>query len=183
MEIDVLKSGTEPLAHVCAIDEEKSLIFYKNGKRIASYDAFGDLSVGETVQTYTVDGNPYGSFGLKKLDRVNLFDIFIPTKATSAEIRAVETLREMITETEYRKYVVHGFILVKGRGGKVYQIFRGRTHTKVWKKGLLVKEICVRIQDPEIPPTDNVIAHKILIETSEEEFERLGNVYKMIKVA
>jgi len=96
---------------------------------------------------------------------------------------AIETLREMITETEFRKYLKYGFILVKGLSGYIYQIFRNNSHTKVWKKGKLIKEICVQIEDSKIPPTDNVIAHKILIETSEESFEKLGNVYRRAKAA
>lgn len=95
------------------------------------------------------------------------------------EQMAIETLREMISEAEFRKYMAHGFILVKSKSGYVYQIFRNQAHTKVWKNGQLIKEVCVRIKDSKIPPTDNVIAFKILIEGSEEEFEKLGNVYKM----
>jgi len=102
---------------------------------------------------------------------------------SDAEAKAIETLREMITETEYRKFITHGFILVKGQSGYIYQIFRTNSHTKVWKNGQIVKEICVKIQDRDVPPTDNVIAHKILIETSEEDFEKLGNVYKMTEAA
>ena len=182
--IHEIGSGTPRVVHKLG-DKEKELIikYYKNGREVAATDAFGNFKIGETIHTYTADGNPYGSFGLVKAYRVNNFNIFIPTSATAAEMRAIETLREMITETEYRKYIVHGFIHVKGRSGYIYQVFRNRTHTKVWKKGLLIKEVCFKIKDPEIPPTDNVIAHKILIETSEEEFERLGNVYKMNRAA
>ncbi len=96
---------------------------------------------------------------------------------------AIETLREMISEAEFRKYIKHGFVLVRGQSGYIYQIFRNRAHTKVWKNGTVIKEVCVRIEDNEIPPTDNIIAFKILIEGSEEEFEKLGNVYKMAEAA
>lgn len=99
--------------------------------------------------------------------------------AEKNEMTAIETLREMITEADFRKYMAHGFILVKGESGRVYQIFRSRAHTIVWEKGEIVEEVCVRIKDRKIPPTDNVIAFKILIETSENEFKKLGNVYNM----
>jgi len=94
------------------------------------------------------------------------------------EWTAIETLREMITEAEFRKYLKYGFILVKGQSGKIYQIFRSKRHTKVWQDGQLVEEVCVRIKDKNIPPTDNIIAFKALIETSEDEFKKLGNVYR-----
>jgi len=96
------------------------------------------------------------------------------------EWRALNTLREMISETDFRKYLKYGFILVKGQSGFVYQIFRDRDHTKVWKNGKVIKEICVRIEDKNIPPTDNVVAFKVLIEGCEKEFEKLGNVYNMV---
>lgn len=96
---------------------------------------------------------------------------------------AIDTLREMITEAEFRKYMAHGFILVKGQSGHVYQIFRCRKHTRVWENGEVVEEVCVRIKDRRIPPTDSVIAFKILIETDEDTFKKLGNVYNMRKVA
>lgn len=101
-------------------------------------------------------------------------------QAPKNEQCAIETLREMITEVEFRKYMKYGFVLVKGKSGKQYQIFRNQSHTKVWYNGMLVEEVCVRIKDSKIPLTDNLIAFKTLIETNEEEFRKLGNVYKMI---
>jgi len=98
---------------------------------------------------------------------------------TENESRAIETLREMISETEYRRYIKNQFILVKGLSGDIYQIFRDKSHTIVWHGGKKVAEICVRIRDCLIPPTDNVIAFKTIIETNEDEFKKLGNVYKM----
>ncbi len=98
---------------------------------------------------------------------------------SSSEITAVETLREMITEKEYRKYIKYGFILVSDGKGNVYQIFRNGAHTSVWNNGKVIKEVCVRIKDRKIPPTDNLIAFKTIIETDPTEFEKMGNVYKM----
>jgi len=99
---------------------------------------------------------------------------------TDSEVTAVSTLREMITEADYRKYIKYGFILVKSPQGDVYQIFRERfDHIKVWRDGKVVKEVCVRIKDGKIPPTDNVIAFKTIIETNPGEFEKMGNVYNM----
>ncbi len=95
------------------------------------------------------------------------------------EMTAIDTLKEIITEVEFRKYMVHGFILVKGVSGRIYQIFRGRTHTVVWENGKVIEEICVHIKNWKIPPTDSVIALKILIEASEADFKSLGNVYNM----
>jgi len=98
------------------------------------------------------------------------------------EWTAMQTLRDMITETEFRKYIKYGFVSVKGKSGKVYQIFRNKWHTKVYLKGELIEEICVRLKN-DMPPTDNVIAFKTMIETDEEYFESLGNRYNMRKAA
>lgn len=120
----------------------------------------------------------------------NLVSILIESRADDYrnapknEWCAIDTLREMITEAEFRKYMKYGFILVRGQSGKVYQVFRNKAHSVVWKKGQAIEEVCVRIKDKKIPPTDNVIALKILIEACEEaEFKKLGNVYNMRKEA
>jgi len=104
------------------------------------------------------------------------------TNAAENEQIALETLRESISETEYRKYLKYGFVLVKGNSGDTFQIFRNKSHTKVWRNGKVIEEICVRIKDLSVPKTDNVLAFKTIIEADENEFRKLGNVYKM-KVA
>ncbi len=124
-----------------------------------------------------------------KIGRLKNMTIIVKSRADiidnvpKNEMTAIETLREMITETEFRKYMVHGFILVRGASGKVYQIFRNDAHTKVWYKGQLIEEVCVRIADYRIPPTDNLIAFKTLIEINEEDFRKLGNIYNMKEAA
>lgn len=94
------------------------------------------------------------------------------------ENKAIDTLHEIISESEFRKYLKYGFILVKGRSGDVYQVFRNRSHTKIWRNGKVIEEVCVRIKDC-VPQTDNVIAFKTMIETDEEEFKKCGNIFKM----
>jgi len=72
----------------------------------------------------------------------------------------------------------YGFIMVKARSGEEYQVFQNKSHTRVWKNGEIVREICIRLKT-EVPSTDNVIAFKTMIETDEQEFEKLGNVYHL----
>jgi hypothetical protein len=100
-------------------------------------------------------------------------------QAPPEERVALETLREVISEAEFRKYLRYGFILVRGQSGDVFQIFRNRSHTRVWRNGKVVEEVCVRIKASDVPPTDNVIAFRQIIQTSEAEFKKLGNVYKL----
>lgn len=92
---------------------------------------------------------------------------------------ALESLREIITETEFRKYLKYGFVLVKGRSGDTYQIFRNKSHTKVYRGSKLIEDVCVRIKDVNVPGTDNVIAFVTMLQAGDEqEFRRLGNVFK-----
>jgi len=100
------------------------------------------------------------------------------SRMSPEESKALDTLREMISEADFRRYLVYGFILVKGQSGKVYQIFRVQHHTKVWEKGKKVEEVCAYIKDHKIPPTDKLIAFKTMIETDEELFRKAGNLYK-----
>lgn len=99
-------------------------------------------------------------------------------KKTEAEKQALLTLREIISEQDFRRYLRYGFLLVKSSSGKIYQIWGNKSHTKVFWKGQRIEEICVRLRQ-HVPPTDNVIAFKIMIETDEQEFRNQGNIYKM----
>jgi len=99
------------------------------------------------------------------------------------EERALGTLREMIPEVEFRRYVKYGFVVVRGHSGAEYQIFRNQAHTKVWKDGKLIEEVCIRIADQCIPRTDNVIAFMTMIRAGEGEFKKHGNIYNMRRVA
>ena len=110
--------------------------------------------------------------------RVKIGSIHIVIPHIPSEERAINTLREEISETDYRRYIARGFINVPGASGRVYQIFRRNPHVKVWLRGTLVEEICIVIQDSRVPPTDKLIAFKTMIEADEEQFRKFGNVYK-----
>lgn len=101
---------------------------------------------------------------------------------TPEETIAVEALREIVTENEFRKYLKYGFVVVKGKSGALYQVYRNKTHIKVWVGGKVVEEICVYLKAVEgkrAPDTDKVVAFKTMIETDEEAFKALGNCYRM----
>jgi hypothetical protein len=96
---------------------------------------------------------------------------------------AMDTLREMISEADYRRYLKYGFVVVRGDSGDSYQIFRNKQHLKVWRRDVLVEEICVRIKDWAVPPTDKIIAFITMILADEEAFKAMGNRYKMAQYA
>jgi hypothetical protein len=123
---------------------------------------------------YTERGSLLSGLQIIVKSRANM-----PYTFSESERRALETLREMISESDYRKYLKYGFILVPGQNERVYQIGRNESHVKVWSKGEKIEEICVGIKDPGIPLTDKVVTLKVILESSEEEFRRMGNIYKL----
>lgn len=158
-------TGTAYVNNVNIINSTSS-IFYSDG-----FGVFNPVSKKDVLRDKL-----RGNLKTSVKSRINLLDKALPQN----EQIAIETLREEISETEYRKYLKHGFVLVKGKSGDIYQVFRNRSHTKVWRGGKLIEEICVRIKDSSIPQTDNVIAFKNMIEASEDEFKALGNRYKNV---
>jgi len=93
-----------------------------------------------------------------------------------AEIKARETLRDMITEKDWRRFITNGFIMVKGQSGFWYQIFsKGKGDIRVFKHGKKVHTICIHT-DAECPPSDHVINMKVMVELDEPSVWNGGNV-------
>lgn len=91
------------------------------------------------------------------------------------EIRARQTLRTMIGEDAFMKFLKKGFVSVRAKSGRIYQIFPGHKSTVVWENGKAIKSICVYLRGG-FAPTDEVIMRYILITTDEEDFWKRGNV-------
>lgn len=179
-------------SHV-VFDENRKNIAIKATRNKWAYGPLPDIST-EDIKVSTIEILPakishivelpynplyfIGGLQIHVKSRVNT-----PITVTDSERKAIETLRDMITEEEYRRYIKYGFILVRGASGAVYQISRSEQHTKVWVNGKVVEEVCVRISDKSIPPTDNVIAFKAVIESDEESFKKMGNLYTFKKAA
>lgn len=96
---------------------------------------------------------------------------------SNAENKAIASLRDMLSEKEFRKYLINGFIMVKATSGKWYQIFKKQKHIKVYEKGILVKELCIHTDAKEVPPTDHVINMKLLVECDEQLLWKSSNQY------
>lgn len=184
-EIKPEKNARFPASHYLSIPMSKGYLNILNNKKFKKENFTIDSDTQLPVFTVKIKLDDI-NFALERVR--NRLTIIIKSRANflykyeKNEWNAIETLREMITEQEFRKYIKYGFVLVTGNSGRVYQVFRNKSHTKVWEKGRVVEEICVRIKDRKIPLTDNVIAFKQLIEIDENEFKKMGNVYKM-KVA
>jgi hypothetical protein len=97
-------------------------------------------------------------------------------RQSDKEEKARDTLRDMLTEKDWRRYLTNGFIMVRGASGYWYQIFHSYCErVRVYKDGKRVKDICIHT-DRTCPPTDHVINMKVLIEMDEAAMWANGNV-------
>lgn len=92
--------------------------------------------------------------------------IYLAALNTPQEQRARDSLRDIVTEAEWRRYVTNGFLMVKGPSNKFYQIFADRRHTQVFEKGKNIASLCIH-SDQSCPPSDHVINLKLLVEMDE----------------
>lgn len=100
----------------------------------------------------------------------------LPSPADQAEQKARDTLRDLISEADWRRYVTNGFIMVRGESGKWYQIFRGgEGNVRIYQGGKLFGSVCIHSLD--CPPTDHVIAMKMLVEFDEDAVISEGNFH------
>lgn len=99
----------------------------------------------------------------------------IPVLSPS-ELKARSTLRDLISEKAYRRYLINGFIMVRGKSGRYYQIFSDQRHTKVYENEKCINEICIHT-NKICPPTDHVINLKMLVEFDEQEVWDGGNIH------
>jgi hypothetical protein len=93
-----------------------------------------------------------------------------------SEKKAREALLSLIGAERFRRYLKNGFVSIRGRSGKIYQIFPGHKHTKVWLNGTHIEDQCVILVDHSLPPSDSVIMRMLMILDSEEEFRQVANV-------
>lgn len=87
------------------------------------------------------------------------------------EERARQTLRRVIGEQAFRKFVRDGFITVVPKSGLTYRIYPGYGITEVYDKGIMVDRLCVVLQG-NFPPTDSLLMRYLLILNDEGEFSK-----------
>lgn len=85
------------------------------------------------------------------------------------EERARQTLRRIIGEQAYRKFMRDGFITVVPKSGLTYRIFPGDGMTEVYDRGIMVDRLCVVLQG-NFPSTDSLLMRYLLILNDEGEF-------------
>jgi hypothetical protein len=117
---------------------------------------------------------------LKQIIRDRMAPAFIRDRdhirsiAPPAEIAARETLRRVVGEDKFRRFLCRGYISVKAKSGLVYQIFPGHGTTKVYRNGEPVETLCV-VMKGSFPPTDELIMRFLLILNDEADFRAHAN--------
>jgi len=96
------------------------------------------------------------------------------------EIRARETLRNVIGEDKFRDFARRGSISVRAKSGLVYQIFPGSGFTKVYNNGKMMDRLCV-VLTGGFPPTDSLIMRYLLILNNEQQFNSLAIKHGLTK--
>lgn len=91
---------------------------------------------------------------------------FLAAMKSPQEQKAQDSLRDLLSENEWRRYVTNGFIMAKGLSGRHYQVFADRRHTVVYQSGKKIASLCIHT-DGQCPPSDHVINMKMLIEMDE----------------
>lgn len=96
------------------------------------------------------------------------------SNATPEELTALQLLRQLVGQDEFRHFLRYGFVMVRAPSGLRYQIHRGRHVVDVWNERERVDGICVYLSG-RFPPTDGVITRMLMAERDELELWRRGN--------
>jgi hypothetical protein len=94
--------------------------------------------------------------------------------ATVPETRARQTLRRVIGDDEYYAFLKNGFITVKGKSGRFYQLYPGHDFTRVWEDGKMIEQLCV-VLSGNFPATDALLMRYVILLNDEEHFRSLAN--------
>ena len=92
------------------------------------------------------------------------------------ELRARATLRRVLGDDQFRRFLKNGFITVRALSGKIYQIYPGHGMTMVWQNGKPIEKLCV-VLSGNFPPTDSMIMRYLMILNDEDDFRSRANVF------
>jgi hypothetical protein len=90
------------------------------------------------------------------------------------ELVALQLLKQMVSDEQFKRYLKHGFVAVEGPSGLVYQIARKSHSIHVWKNGQQIASLCVYLKN--VPPTDDVVAKILICECDEIDIWRRANI-------
>jgi hypothetical protein len=94
-----------------------------------------------------------------------------------ADLRAEAVLRAHLSEPELAQLNRCGYLEVHSptHSGRVYQVDPHDTRVTVLQHGEMVQRLCIRTAE-QLPAREAVLAHKLMIQTLEDEYVRCANV-------
>lgn len=98
----------------------------------------------------------------------------IDLTADIRETRARQTLRKIVGDEQFFNFLKHGFVSLRVKSGRTYQIFPGHQLTCVYEGGKMVERLCV-VLEGNFPPTDSVIMRYLLLLNDEGRFIKTAN--------
>lgn len=101
----------------------------------------------------------------------------LSTNIDAREARARSTLRNMLSDSFFRKFLRDGFITVVSKSGLTYRIYPGSGITEVYDRGIMVETMCVVLKG-NFSPTDELIMRYLLILNDEGEFSKYAVRHK-----
>tara|TARA_Y100000034_G_C6761153_1_gene339025 strand:- start:415 stop:753 length:339 start_codon:yes stop_codon:yes gene_type:complete len=78
-----------------------------------------------------------------------------------------------LLQQKFRAFLKNGFISVRAKSGKVYQIFPGHDITCVFEQGKMIERLCVVLKG-NFPPTDQLIVRYLILLNDEEKFRSIA---------
>lgn len=96
------------------------------------------------------------------------------THVTQPEMVALQMMKSMLSEEDWKRYLKYGFVVVHGKSGLYYQVVRNQDHVRVYRQGKKIAELCIYV--PGVPPTDQVVAKKVMLECSEMDVWHKANI-------
>jgi hypothetical protein len=102
----------------------------------------------------------------------------ISVSADPREIKAHDTLQLLIGHQRYRQYLKNGYVTIHNRqNGKTYQVYPGTKFTHVYDHGQREPDLCIYLAH-DFPPTDQLIAKILLIQTDPNHYHRIANKHQ-----
>jgi hypothetical protein len=94
-----------------------------------------------------------------------------------ANERAAAVVRQFLTEPELAQLKRAGVLDIASRAqpGRVYQVRASGTRVTVFDDGKPIAELCIRPRTV-LPGNEHVVAHKLMIQAAEDEYNRRANV-------
>ena len=93
------------------------------------------------------------------------------------EQRARETLRSILGDERFRRFVCNGFVSVQAKSGRTYQIYPGHGMTIVYDRGKPIEKLCVVLRG-DFAPTDSLITRYLMILNDEQQFRTFANIHQ-----